>query len=242
MAILHRGSRSLTVKSSKYFLWSIIAFLLPIAYWVYLFKVGDWSKFTNGYNYLPCVFFFVAYYYWRKAKIFRVGARGEKQVVKYLKKYLPNQYRIFSNCQINEKNCEDEIDILIVGENGIFAIEVKNHNGFIRGAEEDDKWKQEKIGKHGKTYCNNMKNPIRQTKRHAHNIAQYLRSQGIRRQWVEGILVFSNPEANVFVETTKTKVFTSCEDVENYILNYEPRVELSRDDFKRIIKQLRMLC
>ena len=242
MAILHKGSRSLNVKASKYFLWCIILLLLPIAYWIYLFKFSDWSSFGNIYNYLPCIFFFMAYYYWRRAKIFRVGAKGEKQILKHLKKYLPNQYRIFTNCRLNEKKCADEIDILVVGENGIFAIEVKNHNGFIRGSEEEDEWKQEKIGKHGKTYCNKMKNPIRQTKRHAHNIAQYLRSQGIRRQWVEGILVFSNPDASVFVKTTKTKVFTSSEDVENYILNYEPSIEFSRDDFKRTIKCLRMLC
>ena len=243
MAVFHKGNGSLNKKARRYLLWSVVFCFMPIFYGVYLVQQGELvAGLAPGYRYLPLLLVGFSFYYWRKAKTFRAGAKGENQVGKYLKKHLPRQYHILSNCQIDDRDCQDEIDLVIVGETGIFVVEVKNHNGLIRGSEAETTWRQEKIGRGGKHYQNKMKNPIRQTNRHAHSIAQYLRKADVH-QWVEGILVFSNPKVTVYVESTRTMVFNSQEAVVDCVLAYEPqRGKMEKEEICRVVELLQAIC
>jgi hypothetical protein len=73
-------------------------------------------------------FFYSSYRYFNKKKIkYLAGLRGESVIYFELKK-LPKEYSVFQDVKIY-KRCN--IDFVVLGPTGIFAIEVKSHSGKI---------------------------------------------------------------------------------------------------------------
>lgn len=75
--------------------------------------------------------------------IWQSGNMGEQKVVSYLQERLDDNYILFSGY----KNRKGEIDKILVGPEGIFAIEIKNINGHINC--DGDQWWKDKYDKYG---------------------------------------------------------------------------------------------
>lgn len=58
---------------------------------------------------------------------------GERRVFKYLKDNLPDGYTLFTNLNINQGGQDFDFDAIVLGKHAIYAIEVKNIGGLIRG-------------------------------------------------------------------------------------------------------------
>jgi len=72
------------------------------------------------------------------AKLIRVGAAGdpsEFSALSCLEKELPAQYLVLAKCQVPDKGGLIEVDTLVIGAPGIFALEIKHWQGEIVGTE-----------------------------------------------------------------------------------------------------------
>ncbi|MDD3102115.1 MAG: nuclease-related domain-containing protein [Patescibacteria group bacterium] len=125
------------------------------------------------------------------------GRWGEKDVLDELKK-LPNEYTIFQDVQFPESR--GNIDFVLIGPTGIFALEVKSHIGFV-GYHNDELTLNNWIFKE--------KNILKQAFSGAMQLHDYLKFKIGKDIFVNAALVFShrlakmrfgfNPVDNVFV-------------------------------------------
>lgn len=129
------------------------------------------------------------------------GAEGEERALGYPVPSpgslyeLPDHYIVFNNLEVsNGANCR-ELDLVVLGRNGLFLVEVKHLRGEITGSEPDATWVQRKIARlSGGAFENPVRNPVGQVKSAAGALRRYLASRGIDI-WVEAIVVFTHPEA-----------------------------------------------
>lgn len=110
---------------------------------------------------------------------FRSGLIGEKLIGDELKE-LDANYTVFQDVHVPGK--KENIDFVVVGPTGIFAIEVKNHHG--------------KVGFNGHELTLNdksfEKDFLRQTMREATSLHDYLVSSCVTNAFVTPIIVFSH--------------------------------------------------
>lgn len=112
------------------------------------------------------------------------GLMGENDVALELEK-LPDSYSVFRNVKLKEGL---DIDFVVVGPNGVFAVEVKSHRG--------------RIGYDGKELTINSlpfkeKDVLRQAKREALDVHEYLSRQLNRDIFVTPIIAFSSDYASL---------------------------------------------
>ncbi len=133
---------------------------------------------------------FIFSYGYNNSRRWMKGSRGEKLVAKYLKK-LPKEYYVFNDVTLPVKH--GNIDHIIVGPTGIYAIETKNISGsFIV---EDDEW-------YYKGYSEVQKSrsqPGKQIKNNVRILIKYLNSNGLNTKnlWINPIVAFNNPNINI---------------------------------------------
>jgi len=131
--------------------------------------------------------------YYSTINIFQTGLQGEIALQQTLKS-LPDDFIALYNLPVNNSG---DIDCVLVGPKGVFAIEVKNHKGNIVYSE--DGWKQIKIGQGGTEYQGNLTNPGKQLLTNMHKLKFLLAKHNIN-VWVQPILVFTNADANIILE------------------------------------------
>ncbi|MEM3335618.1 MAG: nuclease-related domain-containing protein [Thermoplasmata archaeon] len=160
---------------------SLLFFLTPIYYLGYfgiliviwqLNEIFKNSKIINIYNY---------------------GKEGEKYIKQLLKNNLSDEYIGFFGVPV--KN--GDIDCLVIGPTGAYAIEVKNHRGHIEY--DEDGWRQIKVGLGGTTYEGTLKNPEKQILTSIHYLKDFLKQKNMDI-YIRGVIVFTNPESNVFIK------------------------------------------
>jgi len=129
--------------------------------------------------------------------IAEAGADGEESALKTLSE-LDDSYTIFNQVRIpclKSRTGYREADFVLCGPNGVFIVEVKNNKGIIVGTEADPKWEVRKVGGGGTPYSDHMRNPIRQVRSHIFPLKEYLVSKGINDVWIDGAVLFTNPES-----------------------------------------------
>ena len=175
----------------------------------------------------------------KKYNVLVSGFRGERFLVKTAKK-LNGSYTVFTNLPIRYKKNRSEIDLLIVSENGLLIVEVKNHSGVIIGSDTAKTWTQRKYYRKGKTTESQMENPFMQIKRQREILKNILRSEGVD-VWIDSILFFSgNPGLRLNVESD-IAIASSEEELIGLICSYEPKNLLSAEDCSDIIRILNKL-
>jgi hypothetical protein len=128
----------------------------------------------------------------------RAGAKGEDKALSQLKA-LPDSYTIFNQVEVpnsQSKTGVTELDLVVVGPNGLFVIEVKNNKGTIKGREGDAKWVAHKVGQKGSPYKAPLGNPINQVKRQVWALSNYTKAEG-HRAWIEGLVFFAHRDSKL---------------------------------------------
>ena len=130
-----------------------------------------------------------------REQILSVGIRGEQHAAEVLAG-LPDDYTVYQDVSVSFDGKSSEIDNIVVGRTGVFALETKNHGGYIRGGYEDRQWQQEKIGCGGTPYSREFYSPVKQVGTHVYRLAGFLRSKGVP-VYVAGGVYFTNSDTSV---------------------------------------------
>lgn len=177
----------------------------------------------------------------RRYNILLSGLKGEKSLAKIAKKH-KGSYDIFLNCPVQYKRNRSEIDMIMVGKNGILIVEVKNHSGTISGSDSDENWCQYKHYRDGKSTEGCMKNPIKQITRQRDILKNILKSNGIDA-WIDGVVYFSNPftKLKLSLKSVNSNVCLGEKEIEKFIKGYKSPKKLSDSEIEKIKSVLRTL-
>ena len=161
------------------------------------------------------------------------GYRGEALGQKKLRKLKKYGYDVFANMKLNYNGHKSEMDFIIVGDNGIFIIEVKNIKGNITGHSDDQYLLQTKRTKHN-TYDNSFYNPLKQVNTHVFKLSEYLKANSFN-YWIEGLVYFPKKHSTILVKNNK-KIFSkkNSRSLLKHIKDHEGRESISKSNQEKI--------
>jgi len=178
----------------------------------------------------------------KKEKILFSGQTGEKITAQILSA-LPEEYTVLNDIFIQNGNRAAQIDHVVLGPNGIFLFETKNHQGVIKGDEEKIYWTQKRShSSEAKFY-----NPIKQVKSHAYVLRGLINNNSTyifgnrfyaRYLWVQPVVIFTNPEAKLSITTSNCVPVIFPREAIDLIVNYRSRFSLTQEQIERIAKIL----
>ncbi|MFB3889507.1 MAG: nuclease-related domain-containing protein [Candidatus Bathyarchaeia archaeon] len=168
------------------------------------------------------------YYYLGKFRAYNAGLEGEKRVARLLGSALNDDYYLMSSVYIHDGF--GDIDHVLLGPNGVFVIEVKNWSGRITC--HGDEWQRE--NRHGKRESSS---PSKQAKKNAIRVKSAIESSGSRGVWVEGIVVFTNPNSDLQVNHAAVPVLRLPE-LPNFIASYRSHSRYTRPQLEQIGKAI----
>lgn len=114
----------------------------------------------------------------------RKGYEGEQIFINMLEKSLATNYLIINDCLLKINNTEFQVDTLLIGQNTIYLLEIKNFEGdfYIQNSN----W-------YSASYNTEIRNPLHQLKRSELLLQEFLRRQGFKFS-IESYIIFINPE------------------------------------------------
>jgi hypothetical protein len=170
----------------------------------------------------------------------RAGLRGQQSAVEILS-LLDDDYYLINNLKLPGR--ADDVDHIIVGPNGVFAVETKNHRGRIFF--ENGQWYQSKTSRGGRPQPKEaIRDPARQLKR---NI-DYLRAcinetdpalSRRLRLWIEGAVAFTHPAVSLDLTPTVQAGLPfpvlRARDLPPHILEHVPRRPFSKGEVRQVV-------
>jgi hypothetical protein len=188
----------------------------------------------------------IAYYEWsyRRHNVLRAqlraGLRGQRLLPRILSN-LDDDYYLINNLELPGR--ADDIDHIVVGPNGIFALETKNHRGRIYWR--DGQWYQAKMSRSGRPQPEmEIRDPVQQLKRNV----DYLRScinytnRTLSRRtalWIEGVVVFTHPAVSLDlpeeVVTSLPFPVLRARDLPAHLLGHIPRRRHNKAEVRQIV-------
>ncbi len=123
------------------------------------------------------------------------GSQGEKECLEVLKG-LPDCYHIFSDLKVPYENSVKQVDSIVVGPNGIFVIEAKNHKGYIAGYASLPIWTQYNFY-NDSWNAREIVNPVKQNWLNTMALKDYLRFKRGALYWLTPIVVFCGEGTNI---------------------------------------------
>jgi len=192
----------------KKLLWGIpVSFVLfimfPEAWFVWLFFLGIFMSIPCGES--------------DSVSKKRSGAKGEDMALALLLS-LPDSYTIFNQVNVPNKNSitgNTEVDLIVVGPNGVFVIEVKNKQGDMEGSEMANNWT---VGRYSET----MGNPIKQLNRQIGTLRKFTSEQGYQ-PWFNRIVFLSNTNSSINLIGDFSVPVLHFAGLAEHILNHKPK-------------------
>lgn len=156
MAIMHTKTNSLIEKRNeikqkkrKYSLILLSNFLFFISLTISEFMLMNFLQVFVIYFLVTAPF---SYYKWynlnSESKKYKFGIVGEDYALNILDG-LNNSYHVFNDIYVTYEGKSSQLDTVIVGDNGVFVMEVKNIKGEIEGNIEDKNLRIKKVGQQG---------------------------------------------------------------------------------------------
>lgn len=238
MAKIYRNKSMLKKNVLNKLLITFISFLIFIISIILLI-----INFKNGIIIEICisVILVVGLYYSKKNytryKILNSGLKGEKQTIRILKK-LPKNYYVLNNVYIKHKGRKKELDFIVIGPNGVFIVEVKNHKGEIVGNYNDEVLVQNKMGKNGGKYSKEFKNPLMQLNEQVVLTKNFLLSYNLNIS-INGVVYFSNDMSKLNVNGRNKNVISGKNNLISYIVNKKTSKRYDKNYIIGIIEKLR---
>lgn len=166
---------------------SFYLFLVLFVIFTLLVIIGSFAVQINRYKK-------TGYYQITKLSFFAMqrdkGRLGEYETYRLLKSFEKSGARFLFNVYLPKGNDETtEIDVLMIGRNGIFVFESKNYSGWIFGDERQKIWTQTLPSGRGRAHKEHFLNPVWQNKLHIEALRQVL---GDRNVDLFSLIVFSD--------------------------------------------------
>lgn len=166
------------------------------------------------------------------------GLEAENLITECLS-HLDDRYYLINDVKLPESY--GNVDHILLGPNGIFVIETKNYSGKISC--NSDEWIRHYEGGAGISMRGNIYfkpdkdysigSPSRQVKRNAVKIKQVIG----RNIWVEGIIVFTNPNVELQLSGTTTPIL-QIDELCDYIKNKKSKISFSPQELDSIGKTI----
>ncbi|MBV9791937.1 MAG: NERD domain-containing protein [Chloroflexi bacterium] len=173
----------------------------------------------------------------RDVAIKRSGAAGEA-VLPQLLRSLPDSYTLLNGVPV--PGWRADIDHVLVGPSGIWAIEAKHHVGMVQCV--GDAWGYTRLGPGGVPREGHIGSPSQQVRRAAESLERYLRQHGGSRNIagldVQPLVVFTHPQVELDLEAPTLPIFKAAA-VEAFIISQS--VKLKPVASERIVGWLREL-
>ncbi|MDA8441796.1 MAG: nuclease-related domain-containing protein [Peptococcaceae bacterium] len=167
----------------------------------------------------------------------RSGERGEQQVTHALS-WLPEaDFTVFNQVYITAKGRGQQFDHLVVGHNGIFHVETKNHAGRIT-ITPDGNWEITRTIS-GKQRTEGMENPLEQVRRHEIVLRDFV-EELFGRQTVplQEIVVIANPKSTLKGEQNSSFVILKRDKLLDFIINYGVPASLKPAERRKIVTEI----
>lgn len=151
------------------------------------------------------------------------GAEGEEYVL-HLLHALPDDYVLFNQLDIPNPDSSqgvNEADLVVLGPNALFVIEVKHNHGVIQGSEKSPEWHALKTGRGGTDYLKTLRNPVLQVKYTTHLLGKYLRARKAK-PWIQAVVVFSHPNARLELQGDFTVPVLVADQMLDYLRRFTP--------------------
>lgn len=184
--------RNIHLKKSQ-----ILLFLTLLILAFMLFIINRFPYASVGLLLIPLAYILGIYTY-QKYMLWNSGTIGERRIDEELEK-LDDSYHMISRIVIPPNR--GDTDYIILGHNGIFAIESKHYGGEISC--DGDVWNRYKIGRGGGRYKLKIGSPSNQVKRNAKVLKDIIlehKNEIFKDNphiWVQGVVVFTNKNANL---------------------------------------------
>jgi hypothetical protein len=163
---------------------------------------------------------------------YRKGQEGEDQVVEVMRQNLDGNWTLFRNVTLPGRNKAD-IDAVLVGPPGVYALEIKTFTGEYRN-----------IGEHWEVRADNWKllksSPSRQVQDNAVRLSNFFKADGLK-QWVTPVVVWANRESPVSVENPMVAVWT-LDRLPEELGNIWQDQAMQESAHARILEKLTALC
>lgn len=130
---------------------------------------------------------------------FRLGQEGEDNVVQLIVQALDGNWHVFRNIVIPGRNKAD-LDLVLVGPPGVWALEVKNFRGEYRN--QGETWEY----KHKATWKPAAKNPSRQAYNNSLRLANFFKADGLN-VYVTPVVVWASVTSPLKVENPAVAVW-----------------------------------
>lgn len=129
----------------------------------------------------------------------RLGQLGEERVAEALRAHLDSDWTLYRNIILPGRKGGD-LDAVLVGPTGIWALEIKNYTGAYRYVR--NRWEcQTKRG-----WVSARSRPSDQVRRNATRLHDFLEADDIA-QYVKGVVVWANPDSPIEVADSDTPVW-----------------------------------
>jgi hypothetical protein len=161
-----------------------------------------------------------------------VGREGEARVRTLFLAELPTGTWVLNDLLV--PGLMGDIDLLVVGANGVFLSEIKTWSGTITCAPDGRTWSRLRAGREEL-----LPDPAAQTQRAIHALRTYLEraDPGLCRRtrlWIHGLIVFAHPRSSVDGAYSPVPAL-SPEDAVTAIVQAVPPRPLSRAEQERIV-------
>lgn len=142
------------------------------------------------------------------------GDTGELLMSSVLKA-LPSHYHVMDDILLQTKKGSTQLDHVIVCPFGIFVVETKNHKGMIFGDMYGQVWTQVLNNRgHFRLY-----NPVKQNAGHIKHLSLLTK---IPASYMQGVIVFTNPSANL--DNVNCPWCFRTDSLYEFIMSYQTRI------------------
>jgi hypothetical protein len=218
-----RAQRSLSIAIICEIAWVLIVVLssyprLPVHAWL-----GDFDTTVAVTAFIPAL---GAYHYHNVYRRTKQGMEGEQRVIEFLKSKFDNSYFLMNDVvYVNprgKRRYKENIDHIVLGPNGIFALETKDYSG--------------KITCKGKNWTGIFpygRSPSSQAAGNAVWVKETIDDSRVAEPlkiWVEPIVVFSNPDVELARIDPEVEV-VKLDELADFIISYK-RYDFSADKLK----------
>jgi hypothetical protein len=198
MRVLKGGSQTLYVwRNLQLIRGRIVLFISLLVFAFLLFALNVFPYASMGLIMVPIAYVLGVYSY-SSFRTWQGGSLGEKLVTKSLSG-LDDSYVLLNGLVVPPNR--GDTDHIVIGPNGFFVIESKNYNGRISC--DGDEWEKRKMIR-GELQSLKIGSPSNQVKRNAKVLKDFILSHqedvflgAAPHIWVSGILVFTNPDAEL---------------------------------------------